>query len=248
MVFMIKIVFCDDDMSTLNEIKELLEQYQVERNQEITYKAFHSPLELLEEIEAGMEPDVLFLDIMMPGEDGISTAREIRRCNGAVKIVFLTSSPEFAVDSYTVGAYSYQMKPICAQKLFWLLDAIVEDCQREQQEGIVVCSRSRVIRIPLEKLEYCEVVGRKLHFCLKDRSVIESRGSLEKLWGELSQHGDFIRPHRSFLVNMKYIQSISGRRITMENQAEIPIPHGKCKSLREQYLAYAFDKRQMVIV
>lgn len=245
---MLKIAFCDDDMSALNEIKSLIEQYRVERNQEIICKAFRSPLELLEETEAGMEPDALFLDVMMPGEDGISAAREIRRHNSAIKIIFLTSSPEFAVDSYTVGAYSYQMKPIEAQKLFALLDDLVWDCRREQQEGIVLRCKDGITRIPLERLEYCEVIGRELWFCLMDGRMLESSGSLEKLWSELEHHGDFIRPHRSFLVNMKYIQTISGRKITMENGTEIPIPHGKCTKIREQYLAYAFDKKQVFVL
>lgn len=245
---MIKIAFCDDDLSTLNEIETLLEQYRVERNQDIICRAFHSPLELLEEIESGISPDILLLDVMMPGEDGISAAREIRQYDSTVKVIFLTSSPEFAVDSYTVGAYSYQMKPIRGENLFRLLDAAVWDCWREQQEGIVVRCKTGITRIPLERLEYCEVIGRELRFCLMGGRVLQSSGSLEKLWHKLEQYNDFIRPHRSFLINMKYIQSISSKTITMENQAEIPIPHGKCTKIREQYLAYAFDQKQVLVL
>ena len=76
---MIKIAFCDDDISILNEVHVLLDQYRVERNREISYTAFHSPLELLAEIEKGMQVDVLFLDVLMPGENGINTAKEIRQ-------------------------------------------------------------------------------------------------------------------------------------------------------------------------
>lgn len=245
---MIKIAFCDDDLSALNEIKALLEQYRRERNQDIIYKAFHSPLELLEEVESGISPDILLLDVMMPGEDGISTTREIRRYDSTVKVIFLTSSPEFAVDSYTVGAYSYLMKPICAQNLFRVLDAAVEDCWSEQQDGIVVRCKTGITRIPLDRLEYCEVIGRELRFYLADGRILESKGSMEKLWTELEKYGGFVKPHRSFLVNMRYIQSISNKSITMENQNEIPIPHGKCTKIREQYLAYAFDKKQVLVI
>lgn len=245
---MIKIAFCDDDLSTLNEIEALLAQYRTTRGQEIICRAFHSPLELLREIEAGMNPDILLLDVIMPGEDGICATREIRRYDSTVKIIFLTSSPEFAVDSYEVGAYSYQLKPIQAKKLFSLLDAAVSDCRKERQEGIVIRGKNGITRVPLERLEYCEVIGRELRFCLTDRRILESSGSLEKLWCRLEQYGDFMRPHRSFLVNMRYIQSISGRTIIMENQAEIPIPHGKCTKIREQYLAYAFNKKQVFVL
>ena len=68
---MLKVAFCDDDLSILNEVRVLLDRYRVEHNQEIEYAAFHSPLELLAEIEKGMRLDILFLDVVMPGENGI---------------------------------------------------------------------------------------------------------------------------------------------------------------------------------
>lgn len=245
---MVKIAFCDDDLSVLNEINTIMEQYQAERNQEIIYKAFRSPLDLLEETESGRSPDILFLDVMMPGGDGISVTRELHRYNSTIKVIFLTSIPEYAVDSYTVGAYFYQMKPVGRDRLFDLLDAAIADCRREQQEGIVVRSGSGIVRIPLERLEYCEVIGRELQFNMADGRRHRSSGSMEKLWSGLAQHRAFIRPHRSFLVHMKYIQSISGKTITMESQARIPIPHGKYTKIKEQYLSYALEQRQVFVL
>ena len=74
---MIRCAFCDDELSVLNELRILLDQYRVERNQEITYAVFQSPLELLAEIEKGARFDILFLDVIMPGETGIDAAAEI---------------------------------------------------------------------------------------------------------------------------------------------------------------------------
>lgn len=73
---------------------------------------YTKPMELLADIEAGVRFDVLFLDVLMPGINGINAAREIRRYDTAVQIIFVTSSSEFAVQSYVVGAYYYQLKPI----------------------------------------------------------------------------------------------------------------------------------------
>ena len=109
---MTKVAFCDDDLSVIETISVLINQYRVKRNLEIEYAAFQSPLELLAEIEKGMRFDVLFLDVVMPGENGIEVAKEIRQYDNNTKIIFLTSSEEFAVQSYTVGAYFYQLKPI----------------------------------------------------------------------------------------------------------------------------------------
>ena len=68
---MIKIAFCDDDMEVLHQMNELLDRYRVERNEDITYAAFQSPFELLTEIEKGIRPDILFLDVVMPGQNGM---------------------------------------------------------------------------------------------------------------------------------------------------------------------------------
>ena len=62
---MIKVAFCDDDLSVLKELSVLMDRYRVERNQDITYAAFHSPLELLSEVERGTRLDIIFLDVLM---------------------------------------------------------------------------------------------------------------------------------------------------------------------------------------
>lgn len=244
---MIKVAFCDDDLVVLNEISSLLDRYRAEHDQEIVCMAFHSPLELLTEIEKGLRPDILFLDVIMPGENGISVAKEIRQFDNIVKIIFLTSSVEYAVESYMVGAYFYQIKPLCEDSFFKLMDSVIAECEKIRQYSLILRCKGGITRIRLEKLEYCEIIGRTLLFHMEDGKVLESSGSLDELCGKLAQHDNFLRPHRSFLVNMEYIQNISCKTITMENFAEIPIPHGKCSEIKNRYLEYAFSRRQVFL-
>ena len=241
---MIKIAFCDDDMEVLHQMNELLDRYRVERNEDITYAAFQSPFELLTEIEKGIRPDILFLDVVMPGQNGMDVAKEIRQYDTNMKIIFLTSSPEFAVESYSVGAYFYQLKPIWEESFFRLMDAVLAECEKKKKNSLILRSKDGITRIDLQQLEYCEVLGRKLLFHLEDGAVLESAGSLA---GQLMQYSNFFRPHRSFLVNMEYIQNISSRSIKMVNDAEIPIPHGKCSEIKNTYMEYAFNGEQAVL-
>ncbi|MBD5514575.1 MAG: response regulator transcription factor [Lachnospiraceae bacterium] len=245
---MIKVAFCDDELSALNEIRVLLDRYCAKHDQEIGCTAFHSPIELMAEIENGLRPDILFLDVIMPDENGINVAKEIRRHDSTVKIIFLTSSAEYAVESYTVGAYFYQIKPICEEKFFPLMDAVVSECDKGQQDNMVLRCRNGIVRVCLAQLEYCEVIGHTLLFYMENGKVLESSGSLDELCGKLLQHDNFLRPHRSFLVNMEYIQNISYKSIIMDNSAEIPIPHGKCSEIKNRYLEYAFSKRQVFVL
>ena len=244
---MIKIAFCDDDMEVLHQMNELLDRYRAERNEDITYAAFQSPFELLTEIEKGIRPDILFLDVVMPGQNGMDVAKEIRQYDTNMKIIFLTSSPEFAVESYSVGAYFYQLKPIWEESFFRLMDAVLAECEKKKKNSLILRSKDGITRIDLQQLEYCEVLGRKLLFHLEDGAVLESAGSLDDLAGQLMQYSNFFRPHRSFLVNMEYIQNISSRSIKMVNDAEIPIPHGKCSEIKNTYMEYAFNGEQAVL-
>lgn len=244
---MIKIAFCDDDMEVLHQMNELLDLYRVERNEDITYAAFQSPFELLTEIEKGIRPDILFLDVVMPGQNGMDVAKEIRQYDTNMKIIFLTSSPEFAVESYSVGAYFYQLKPIWEESFFRLMDSVLAECEKKKKNSLILRSKDGITRIDLQQLEYCEVLGRKLLFHLENGAVLESAGSLDDLAGQLMQYSNFFRPHRSFLVNMEYIQNISSRSIKMVNDAEIPIPHGKCSEIKNTYMEYAFNGEQAVL-
>ena len=244
---MIKIAFCDDDLSTLNELNLLFDQYGMERDRKITYTAFQSPLELLASIEKGIHFDVLFLDIVMPGENGINTAREIREYDNTIKIIFLTSSSEFAVQSYTVDAYFYQIKPIWKESLFRLMDSVIDDYKSTQHRSLILRCKSGISRIDLDKLEYCEVIGRTLLFHMENGTVMESSGSLDDLCSELAQYENFLRPHRSFLINMEYVRNISYKAVTMDSLSEIPIPHGKCSEIKRIFLQYAFERKQVFI-
>ena len=243
---MIKIAFCDDELSVLNELRILLDQYRVDRNQEIDYTAFQSPLDLLAEIERGTRYDILFLDVIMPGETGIDTAAEIRNHDNNVKIIFLTSSPEYAVQSYTVGAYFYQLKPIWPESFFRLMDSAISTCEKEQSHSLILRCKNGITRIELQHLEYCEVIRHTLYIHLSSGKVFEITCSLDELSKRLEPYACFLRPHRSYLINLDYIQSLSYQTITMSCLAEIPIPRGKYHEIKDIYLEYSFQNGKVM--
>lgn len=241
---MIKVAFCDDDSVMVNEISKLFAKYCAENDQKITYMVFNSPLELLAEIEKGTHFDILLLDVIMPGQNGMNVAREIRQHDRTAKIIFLTSSAEFAVESYEVDAFYYCLKPIGEEVFRRLMDSAVSECEKEKQGSLILRCKSGITRIVLEKLIYCEVIGRTLVFHLEGGACLESNGCLDELSEELAQYGSFLRTHRSFLINMEYIRSISYKAVVLDNQEQIPIPHGKCSEIKKQYLNYAFNRKQ----
>ena len=244
---MIQIAFCDDDQTVLDQLSALLEKYRAQRCVQIQCTAFHSPLDLLAEIEKGTRYDILFLDVIMPAENGITAAKEIRQYDNVVKIIFLTSSAEFAVESYVVGVYFYQLKPIWEESFYRIIDAALEACHKEQSDSLILRCKTGITRVALNQLEYCEVIHRTLLLHLDSGKVLESSGSLDELSRQLAPYGCFYRPHRSYLVNLEYVQTLSYRAITLACLAEIPIPRGKYNEVKSAFLDYAFQKGQVTV-
>lgn len=244
---MIRLAFCDDDKSVIDELERLLERYRAERGYEIECTAFQNPLDLLAEVERGARFDVLFLDVLMPGENGMDAAAELRNYDSHVKIIFLTSSSEFAVQSYAVGAYFYQLKPIWAESFYRLMDSVLAAQEQEQTHSLILRGKSGITQVELKRLEYCEVIHRTLFFHLASGRVVEATGNMDELCSRLEPYGCFLRPHRSYLINLDYVQSLSARAVTMSCLTEIPIPRGKYNDIKNAFLEHAFRNRQVLL-
>ena len=242
---MIRAAFCDDDITVLREAQEFLDRYCREKNREIVHTAFRSPLDLLAEIERGVRFDVLFLDILMPGQNGMEAAVEIRGYDRNVKIIFLTTSAEFAVQSYGVEAFFYQLKPLRWEGFSRVMDSALERCGRERENGMLLHCKNGITFLDLERLEFCEVIHRTLLFHLSSGKVLESTGSLDELSRRLTPQGCFLRVHRSYLVHLGYVKSISHRAVTMSSLTEIPIPRGRYNEIKDAFLEYAFWNGQV---
>lgn len=148
---MLKIAFCDDENQETRRLEALLEEYAADRGQDFAHTSYQSPVELMAEVEKGTRFDIILLDVLMPGENGMAAAREIREYDSNVKIIFLTSSSEFAVESYAVDAWYYQLKPIRREDFFRLMDSACAACTREQKHSLILRSKSGIVRLELEE-------------------------------------------------------------------------------------------------
>lgn len=238
---MLKIAVCDDDVQELTRLTNLLRRYQGERNATIKYVAFSNAIELLDTVSKDSY-DVLLLDILMPGYTGMQAAHEIREFDKGVKIIFLTSSPEFAVESYAVDAYYYLLKPCAAEKLFPVLDRFFLDSQKEE-DALIIKTASGMLRIPFIKLEFLEVINKKLYFHLSDGSVKEIYGSLSEFESELLNREEFVKVHRSCIANMGCIQELNAQELITYAKQSAPVSRLLYGKVREAYMQYLFVEK-----
>ena len=156
------IAVCDDQIEELEKLTALLQAWQSDRRSDVRFQTFHSGGQLLDAARA--ERFTLYLlDVLMPGMTGMDAAREIRSFDAAADIIFLTTSPGFAYESYGVRAAEYLLKPINAKLLYPVLDKLYLRDQKPQ-DGLTVKSNGMLVRLPFSQLSYVEVNGKHLFF------------------------------------------------------------------------------------
>ncbi|NLO38259.1 MAG: response regulator transcription factor [Ruminiclostridium sp.] len=233
-----KIAICDDNSQELTRISSFIDTYRRERNVPVVYKTFQSAAELISHVSSG-EYGILLLDILMPGINGIEAAHEIRSFDAEVKIIFLTSSAEFAVESYAVKAYDYILKPVSRDRLFSVLDAIAAENQTAM-EGLSVKTLSDIVRILFSRLAFVEIMNKKLYFHLSDGGVREATSSLVEFEDKLLARPEFVKVHRSYIVNLWHVSQLGIKELVTHTGKVVPISrllHGK---VREAYMKHMF--------
>lgn len=237
------IAICDDNLSDLSNIISIIDDYKkanIEKHS-INYTIFKNPLDLITTLENSKKYDLVLLDVLMPFMTGIETANEIRKFNESIKIIFLSYSPEFAVESYSVNAYYYVLKPVLKDKLFFLLDKVIYDIEINSKSSFLVKSKTNLNRIYISKLEYAEVIGRTIIYHLTDGTIIESSGSMTELSNRLNAEPCFIKPHRAYIINMGFIDILSPREIKMQSKTLIPIAKNNYAFVKSTYIKFLFE-------
>ena len=239
---MLQIAVCDDNIEELSNMVQLIDLYRISKNLNCEYSVFSNGFELVSDIEKGARFDIYCLDIVMPGLTGIDIAKEIRNFDKVAPILFFTSSPEFALQSYSVKAINYVLKPVSKEKLFFTFDEMLEHIKREDEEDFIIVKSSEGIqKILISNLVFAEVIGRNVRYHLNSGKVIECAESFSSAYDRLMKYGCFIKPHRSYLVNMKYVDTIENNRVTLQTLSKVPVAQGRAREIKLQYLNYQME-------
>ncbi|MEL1136559.1 LytTR family DNA-binding domain-containing protein [Desulfitobacterium sp. THU1] len=233
-----KIAVCDDDLQELDRISSLLDTYLKDTKAGLIYKTFHNATELLSTMSIS-DYDLLLLDILMPGMTGMEAAHEIRGFDTEVKIVFLTSSPEFAVESYAVKSYDYILKPVSKDKLFSILDSVIAE-EQKPLEGLTVKTQSGLTRILFSKLAFVEVMNKKLYFNMADGSVREVSSPLVDIEDQLLSRPEFVKVQRSYIVNLWQVAELGAKELITHAGKTVPISRLLYRKVREAYMKHLF--------
>lgn len=233
-----KIAACDDDTHILTQVCAALKA-ENEKSGDLSIAAYQSSAAMLSAVEDGARFDLYILDILMPLMSGMELAAAIRASDEAAMIVFLTSSPEFAVDSYGVGALDYLLKPVSAEKLSAMLHKARCHLKDRRDEELLLSVGGKLRSVPLGAILCVEALRNKLLYHLLGGETLTAYGTISQAQKRLSNDPRFIQPHRSYLVNMEHIREFGSHEILLAGELPpVPVSRAAVLELKRQYIEF----------
>lgn len=232
---MLEIAICDKDTFYQNKIKDKLEKYFIRKEIDFNIEIFSENKEL---IDAGNKIyNMVFTDV--DNDNMLHTLAEfLRNSSGNVCIVICSDDINYALEGYKVGAIRYLLKDDFDVSFEECMEAVCERL-KINTHGILVPFVDKEKYIHVHKVSYLESKGHYITFfdALSRNEIGKVNSKLDTLQEELCKF-NFLRIHKSFLVNMAYISQISGYRCTLKNGVEIPVPKARYKEVKSVFGKY----------
>ena len=230
---MINIVAIDDDLEFLHSIEDQIKKYQDEMKQTLFFSYFTSPMEFLDKFHS--QYDLIFLDIDMPGINGFETAKEIRKSDPAVPLIFITNMGSFAIKGYEVHAFDFIMKPLNAFSFQRSLNNAIGLIKSENGHFILIDGINGTKKVDVNLIEYVESVKHYLHFHIENEDVIE-RGTISEAESQLSKFG-FSKCNNGCLVNLKNVSLVKKNEVVVSKNTLL-ISRSKRKTFLDALTRY----------
>lgn len=219
---MYRIAIVEDQASDAKRLTAALEQYAQAHGLQFSVTWIHHASEFLDHYRRQYE--IVFMDIRMPGIDGMQAAHELREMDQAVVLVFLTSLAQYAVESYEVEATDYILKPITGAALELKLPRILGRCCVDESE-VVIQSEGTTRKLRPSELHYIEIYDHHIQYVTAG-GVIRAYGTLKEIEGTLPS--GFFRVNNQTIVNLRFVTRVDSSDATVAGRA-FPISRGRRK-------------------
>ncbi len=233
---MLKFAVCDDEKEVREYLSSRIYDLLADADLDGRVALFPDGESLCALYESGKADfDLLFLDITMPGADGLTVAKRIREVDKSVMLVFVTASAEFVFSGYEVRAFRYLLKP----DLMNGFPGVFRDCLKELTKADEVRfsfqAGSKTVWVPIRDILFFESDKRKILIHCAGEREYSFYGKLDAVEETLKKH-DFVRCHQSFLINALKIVSLGQNEVTLTDGSAVPVSKHRAKETNEAFL------------
>lgn len=231
-----RVAICEDNAKEALEIRNHITSYFKDTTN-IHIELFDSGEPLIKRVEDGCFFDVVILDIYLPAATGIVVAKELRKLDATVMIIFVTRALAFAPQGYDVDAISYLVKPININTLAPVLDKVYERVIGNRKT-ITINTSQYARKLYLSEILFVEKIRKKSYIALAHESV-ETNYTIKQLSPILHNHDGFLVAGQGTIVNYNFIAYIDKRArvITLTNGRKITVSRDRLKEFMDDYIA-----------
>lgn len=226
-----QIAVCDDESFFRDNLKRLLIEYKTEKRIHMDIFEFKSGEELLS-YEKNF--DIVFMDYQMTGINGLETARTLRLKNTICEIIFVTSFPEFILDSFEVQPFRFMLKPLQSDKIYEAIDSYLK--QQKLFFPLTVIENGEQKTVNAQDIIYLEGDGK---YCIVRTATdtIHSSKTIAQVYSLLPEHC-FYRIHKSYVVNMYCIASFKNNIVTLNNGESAIVGRNRMAEFKKAYMNF----------
>ncbi len=232
---MIKIAICDDEKEQLEYLGGIIKKWSDTMSVTCSLSLFESAEEFW--FAYGKNHfDIAVLDIQMSGQNGLELAKQLRKLNDKISIIFVTGISDYIGEGYNVYAVNYLLKPIDENRLFEALSAAAARSNHADDKKVLFESDGETIAVYEDEIEYIEAFSHSTSL-FTDSEVLEVKSGINSVMEKLSA-GKFVKCHRSYGVNLKYVKLIKKYEILLDNGKTVPVSRRMYNDVNDAFISY----------
>ncbi len=220
---MLNILLCDDDYRMTQHYSTMITKAAKKHNIPVSLSTFNSAEALLFHLTEVPAADIIYLDILMGKKSGMEAAKELRSYGCEAEIIFLTTSEDHVFEAFSVTPVQYLLKGTTSETDFeqTFLHAVGLAEHKEKETFLCEYGSTRKV-IPFKNISYFDIWQRIITVHYNVDQTAKFYSSMEKLQKQLANK-NFVRSHRSYLVNLSYIKQIGPQNLILKTEETIPI-------------------------
>lgn len=232
---MIKIAIVEDEKEGAQTIASYINKYATINKINIKTMYFNSAEALFENYPKDL--NLIFMDIELPGMDGMMAVKKLREENEEVSVIFVTNLAQYAINGYEVRAFDFIVKPLSYYNFSMKFRRFLDFYNIEFGQEIWISNRDEKRLINSSKIKYIEIMKHTLTYHMEDGAEISCSGTLSSV-RELLQSHSFIQCNRSCLINLQYVKRVKGYDVIVVPDEVLQISRDNRKKFLESLNNY----------